>query len=136
MNAPTQWIEQLTHAVSACIVMDDDVPLGCHVHRGQDSWEITLFVLRVEILGGKTDGRRITLPFHVDLTSLPWLFDEVESFAWQPCKLGEGDDLGPHVAIVGRYQSEPVWLRIQAEAPADMPPGKLLCARTLQLHTL
>ena len=109
----------------------DNAPLGCHYHVAQDCWEITVFVMRVEVVGGIRDGEKLVLPFHVDLPSLPTLFDEIETFTWQTARLGRNDDLGQHISVTGRVGEDAVWLRILADAPEHSPTAGTLCASTL-----
>ena len=112
----------------------DNAPLGCHYHLAQDCWEITIFVMRVEVVGGGRDGETLVLPFHLDLPSVPLLFDEVETFMWQTARLGQFDDLGQHISVTGRVGEDAVWLRIMADAPEETPTAGTLCASTLNFQ--
>jgi hypothetical protein len=109
----------------------ENAPLACHYHVAENCWEITVFVMRVEVVGGSRDGEKLVLPFHVDLPALPSLFEEVETFTWQTASLGSQDDLGQHISLTGRVGEDAVWLRILADAPASSPTAGTLCASTL-----
>ena len=61
----------------------------------------------------------------MDLSGLESLFTEVESFSWQAHSLGEGDDLGPHLAVEGLVGKHRLWLRIVADAPPQFEPGRV-----------
>ncbi len=134
MGAPPRWLERFVRDISAMVRSYDQTPLGCHYHLAQDCWEITVFVMRVEVVGGGRDGEELVLPFHVDLPSLPTLFDEVETFTWQTARLGRHDDLGQHISLTGRVGEDAVWLRILADAPEHTPTAGTLCASTLKFQ--
>jgi hypothetical protein len=107
-------------------------PLGCHVHRDAEAWELTVFASATEVIGGSRDGEFRMSRFHVDVLGICQLFDEIASITWQTHRLGQRDDLGAHLAIEGQVQGEPVWLRIPAVAPKAFAPGRLAHALTQQ----
>jgi len=128
------WIEELVQEVSTLMEAHDDIPVACHFHEAPDGWEISLFLMRVEVYGGGRDGERVTLPFHFDLSALPGVLDEVESLDWQTSRIDSSDELGAHVSLVGRCGEHRVCLRILAEAPAKMPTAGLMNSQTLELR--
>lgn len=133
MTALPVWLPDFANAVAAQLHSVDPLPpLGCHVHRSPDAWEVTLFASKTEVIGGKRDGLLQSARFHLDLAGLLGVFSEIHCFHWQAQSLGRHDDLGPHVAIEGEYRGETVWLRIPADAPAQFPPGRhsVNCERT------
>jgi len=99
-------------------------PLGCHYHRAKTGWEITLFAARTEIVGGPRDGEQQPARFAVNLAELCSVFDSIESFRWQAHRYSRRDEIGPHVAVEGKYRGQTVWLRIPAAAPKQFPPGR------------
>ena len=126
-----QWLNRFVQEISTLVRSYDHAPLGCHYFSAHDCWEITVFVMPVEIVGGGRDGETMTLPFHLDISGLPQLFDEVETVSWQTSRLGRDDDLGQHISITGRVHQDAVWLRILADAPQQTPAAGTLCASTL-----
>jgi hypothetical protein len=134
MPSPPDWLDDIVREVSSWLQAHEEVPVGCHIHEADDCWEVSLFLMRVEVLGGARDGERVTLPFHLDLTGLPDLLDELETLSWQTARLGAEDDVGPSISVVGTCGGKRVWIRILAEAPRITPTVGRLCARTLELH--
>ncbi|MBX3442545.1 MAG: hypothetical protein KF774_09055 [Planctomyces sp.] len=133
MSQVPEWVDQLVHEVATRLWAHEEAPFGCHVHRAEDCWEISLFLMRVEVFGGGRDGQQVTPPFYLDLAALPDVLDAVDSLTWQSVRLGDDDDLGAHVSLVGRYGGCRVWLRILADAPASTPTAGQLCATSLRL---
>jgi hypothetical protein len=133
MRTPPEWIDRLVQHVSSLLRSHEGIPVGCHLHEADDCWEISIFTMRVEVLGGSRDGERLTLPFHVDLSQINGILDETESLSWQTARLGRSDDLGPHISLLGRSGNHRVWIRILAEAPAGTPSAGMFCARSLDL---
>src|SRR5687768_15607754 len=118
MSAPPLWLSRLADEVGQTIVPADWLsPLGCHYHRAGEIWEVTLFASLTEVIGGDKDGAIVRSRFSVDLIRLYAIFTEVDTFHWQALPLGAQDELGPHVAVEGRYGAERVWLRVLARPP-------------------
>lgn len=125
MANPPEWLQDLTDRVAEAIeAVDVLAPLGCHYAETSEGWEITLFAASTEIIGGDQDGRRRPSRFFLDLDRVKSVFESVESYMWQAQGLGAMDDVGPHIAILGRYAGHPVWLRIPSVAPRQFPPGR------------
>ena len=126
-NIPV-WLENLVNQICAeALTPEAEASLGCHSFYAPeaDEWEVTLFANATEILGGAHDGLRLQPNLAVDLSRLPQLFDEVTGFHSQTEWLGPDDDLGPHVAVEGRWRSHRLWLRILSTAPACVPAGQI-----------
>ena len=78
------WIETLADLVAANILpIDPLAPVGCHVTRADEAWEITLFVSDTEIVGGAGDGLRRPSRFEFDMMPLLCLFAEIDACTWQ-----------------------------------------------------
>lgn len=95
-------------------------PLGCHHAEVNGVHEITLFAGSVETLGGVYDGAFVPCRFQFDMLGLAEIFENVTSFHWQPLTMAADDELGPHVAIEGRFNGHKVWVRILANAPESI----------------
>ena len=125
MASPPSWLSSFVEAVTSSIRSSDALsPLGCHFQQVDCIWEITVFASRTEIIGGSEDGRMRNSPFSVDVKLVQEAFSSVETIAWQAQRLGHRDDLGPHLAIEGRFDDKPVWLRITSTAPERFGPGR------------
>lgn len=137
MSSPPEWLATLADTAAAEMAAAEAIsPIGCHYYFNDATgqWEVTLFASRTEVVGGENDGSVWHTPFSVDLLGLMTIFDEVTNCYWQALPLGEGDDLGPHVAIEGRYADCSVWLRILATSPARFESGRYADMLALRLH--
>jgi hypothetical protein len=123
---PPEWLQNLIQRITTCLEpFDDGSPVGCHISLQPEGWEATLFVSRIEILGGEFDGESHPGPFLLDVAGTLRAFDHVERCWWQPFSVAPDDDLGPHLSIEGRQAGEPVWVRIAAEQPAPIESGRV-----------
>lgn len=134
MPTPPAWLEKVAGEVATWLQAHEQIPVGCHYFESGEGWEVSLFLMRVEVFGGARDGQVVTLPYLLDLTGLATLLDEVESLTWQTARLGNQDDIGPHISLVGRAREHRVWIRVLAEAPLTTPPAGRICSQTLQLQ--
>jgi hypothetical protein len=126
MTNPPEWLHQFTDEVAKAIsAVDVLAPLGCHVYRAQEHWEVTLFVSATEIMGGSLDGKHRPSRFFLDIQQVMQVFDRLRSVVWQAQGLGQGDDVGPHQSFEGDYCGHPVWLRIPSLAPRQFPAGRV-----------
>lgn len=127
MSEQPVWLNTFVDRVCACLHPIEDLPpIGCHVTRENDIWEVTVFVSPTEIVGGQHDGERLAGLFVVDLIDLLHLFDVVESAGWQPHQQHEQDELRNHVAVEGYVNGHHVWLRALADTPERYAPGRYL----------
>jgi hypothetical protein len=125
MASPLTWMSDFINHVSASIQPHDDLaPLGCHFQQFNDVWEITLFASGTELIGGPLDGKLTNSHFSVDVKHLLDAFSAVESIAWQAHRMGQDDELGPHVAVEGTVADKTVWLRVTSTAPKQFGPGR------------
>ena len=125
MATPPRWLANLADEIVRRIVpVDPLAPIGCHYLLQDGVWEVTLFVSTTEIVGGRRDGQVFASAFQFDLAGIEEHFESVSSISWQPIELGDDDDLGPHVAIVGSREDHPVWLRVTAVPPRGFEPGR------------
>ena len=125
MTAPLNWMSVFIDQVSASIQPHDDLaPLGCHFQQFNRVWEITLFASRTELIGGPHDGKLKNSHFSVDVKRLLDAFSVVETIAWQAHRMGQDDELGPHLAVEGTVLDKTVWLRVTSSAPRRFGPGR------------
>jgi len=127
MTVRPNWLEEFVNEVCVHLHAVDDAPsLGCHASQADDLWEVTLFFSPTETIGGVRDGERTPCLYLVDVMTLLQVFETVDTASWQPLPLGPEDDLKSHFAIVGTYAGHPVWLRVLAETPEQIEPGRFL----------
>lgn len=121
MTSRPGWLEDLAEAIAVRLLpVDYLAPLGCHHADVNGVHEITLFAGSVETLGGVYDGAFVPSRFQFDMLGLAEIFENVTSFHWQPLTMADDDELGPHVAIEGRFNGHKVWVRILANAPESI----------------
>jgi hypothetical protein len=104
--------------------VDAMVPVGCHYHREDETWEVTIFASMTEVVGGQQDGLCFPSCFILDVGGLIGLFSDVDSVRWQSLRQDAEDEVGAHLAIEGIYQDARLLLRIPAEAPARFEAGR------------
>jgi hypothetical protein len=122
---PPPWLEELARSVTHCMhAVDAMAPVGCHYHREDETWEVTIFASMTEVVGGQQDGLRFPCCFVLDVGGLIALFADVESVRWQSLRQEADDEVGAHLAIEGTYQGARLLLRIPAEAPSRFEAGR------------
>ncbi len=123
--SPPGWLKELADA-TALLMMPADViaPIGCHYCCVDDVWEITLFASSTQIVGGGRDGEVRRSRFTFDIQALTVNFAHVSQVSWQAHALGPDDELGPHVAIEGKFGDQEVRLRVLAFPPKRFASGR------------
>ena len=125
MAAPPEWISKFANSVAACLEpLEPMPPLGCHYHKCETGWEISIFPSQTEIVGGPHDGRQIAARFSVNILAAAALFSQIDEITWQSKSVHEEDQLGSHVAIGGLFEEQTVSVRILKTAPACFDPGR------------
>lgn len=139
MAPPPEWLARLANSVAEEMhPVDLLAPVGCHHFHDADAecWEISIFAARTAVAGGPNDGAITHSGFHVDLSQLQTLFDDVVAFHWQALPLSTNDDIGSHIAIEGIFEGHRVWLRVLALAPDQFPVGRQADAYAMRLDDL
>ncbi len=121
-DEPETWLDDLVEAVAGKMT-DESGPgtLGSRYREEDGCWEILIYPMPVELVGGAEDGGIVAPGFSLDLDGLRSLFERVDDFSWQ--SLGLSDSEGPHVSIEGVYQGHEIYLQVLAYAPEDEEPG-------------
>lgn len=126
MAPPPAWLAAMANELALRILpVDPLAPIGCHYAHIDGCWEVTLFVSASEVVGGEHDGERFASAFQFDLVGVDALFNEVTAMGWQPIEFGDGDDVGPHIAIEGLREGHRVWVRVAAFPPTDVDAGRV-----------
>jgi hypothetical protein len=128
MTRPPAWLAETANQIASHIHGADALaPIGCHYYHDElcDLWEVTIFVSFTETLGGELDGKLTQSRFSVELKGWDAIFSEVHRFSWQAVSMGEGDDLGAHLAVEGRVGEHKIWLRIVADPPKQFQAGRI-----------
>lgn len=89
--------------------------------RSDDRWEVSVFLGKMELVGGARDGAAVPVNFRFDLHGLIAAFDEVASVQWNAfpdCCAYEDDVLDlSFVSAEGLVRGEPVSVQIHAGPP-------------------
>lgn len=121
MSTPASWIRNFVDAVTQQITpVRTAAPINCHYVQVSGTWEITIFMEPIEVVGGPEDGSVKQVPFGVRIGAILDLFQTVTDCGWQTVKAGSDDDLGAHLSVEGLYKGRQVWLRILAEVPQKL----------------
>jgi hypothetical protein len=121
------WMKILLDLVTDCIEVGSPAgPLGVRWGQDEDTWEVTIYLMPVELVGGAADGELVTPGFTLDLERLRTAFTRLDEFGWNA--LGLGQD-GPCIQMEGTFMDHELFLRVLAQAPQDEGPGAKLSMR-------
>ncbi len=116
------WMEALVHAVAGSMTPYSPIgPLGLRYRQLPGVFDVLVYPLPLEMVGGAHDGGLASPNFSLSLPDLLSAFTRVDAVHWNA--QGLAGDEGPYVSIEGSYQGYQVWLRVLACAPADVGPG-------------
>ncbi len=117
------WLESLLEIAAGCT--ESHTPtfsVGCRYGEDDGLWEVIVYPIPVQLVGGDEDGTIVSPGFSIDLEALRAAFEQVAGMQWSVHYHLDG----PEISIEGRYQGHEVVLRILAEAPDDEEPGMAL----------
>jgi hypothetical protein len=117
-----EWMQPLLEAIAASMsAHGPESPLGLRYRQLDDVWDLLVYPMPVEMVGGAHDGGRASPGFSLDLEALHFAIDRITSVEWDAhgC-LPDNDGHGPCIAIRGNFAGRQIWLRILADAPADV----------------
>jgi hypothetical protein len=123
------WLDHLVETVAENMEAVNAMgPLGFRYGEEDGFWEVMLYPVPVELVGGAVDGEVVAPGFTLDLERLRSAFERVDGFSWN--SLGFGDSEGPYISIEGEFDGHTVYLQVLAYAPEDEEPGmKLDCSK-------
>jgi hypothetical protein len=122
MSDMLPWMQTLVEIVAGAMTAHGPIgPLGLRYRWVDDLWDILIYPLPLEMVGGAHDGGLAAPNFSLDLQYLLSAFAPVHDVRWNAYGLDTVDS--PCISIEGDYQGEAVWLRILAFAPEDVGPG-------------
>ena len=133
MISPPAWLRWfVSDAIRGIVERQLTAPIGCHFFHDQESdiWEISLFVSRTEVCGGRADGKQVPSGLQVDIRAVCSAFDFPPAAHWQAEKISHEDELGSHLSFEGNARGYCVWLRILQNSPDWTSPGRLINAQT------
>jgi hypothetical protein len=123
MSDTPQWLEALVEVVTDAMTGHSvPGPVGFRYREEDGCWELLVYQLPVELLGGQHDGEVVFSGYWLDLEVVRSAFTRVDAVSWQAHSMSDQDE-GPYVSMEGEYAGHEVWLRILAFAPDDEEPG-------------
>ena len=124
------WLEPLVEAVASNItVHGPDGPLGLRYRQQGGRWDVLLYPLPVEMIGGEHDGGLAAPGFVLDLRGVWSAFTRIDALGWDAhgtCP--ENTSGGPCFSVEGAFGGHEVCLRVLAYAPGDVEPALKLDA--------
>jgi hypothetical protein len=124
MSDVPAWLQALVERVAeAMTAHSPSGPLGFRYREEEGLWDVLVYPLAVELVGGAHDGDVASPGFSLDLQQLQTAFGQVDALVWNAQGLGPADPDGPCVSLEGLFEEHEVWLRILAYAPEDEEPG-------------
>ena len=137
-SAPS-WLEGFANDAARSMLDSEMIaPIGCHYHynENRNEWEVTVFISATEVVGGARDGMLVPCCVQLNVSHVIELFAEMPTVHWQSGPIQEDDEVHQHVSFEGRVHGHNVWLRMLAQAPGRVGPGRLLHASTGELENL
>lgn len=119
------WLEPLAEAVaSAMTVHGPEGSLGLRYRFRDNRWDVQIYPLPVEMVGGSHDGGLAAPGFSLDLRAVTAAFDWAGELGWDPHGTRpENADAGPCFWVNGEFAGRDVWLRVLAYAPEEVAPA-------------
>jgi len=129
---PPAWLRWLGNDAAKVLSggRQQTAPVGCHFFHDvpEDTWEVTLFVMATEVVGGPADGSQMASRFEMDVNALVSLFDSTPQLRWQSDSFADDDQLGCHLSLEGLARGRDVWMRVLQAPPPEFAPGRLYFA--------
>src|SRR3954469_12780634 len=102
------WMDGLVRAVADAMTAHG-MPgrLGVRFREDEGAWEVLVYELPVELVGGRHDGEVVSPGFSLDLEAVRSAFTRVDAVNWQAHPMGEADE-GPGISIEGEYAGREV----------------------------
>src|SRR4051794_2367031 len=121
MAGMPNWLGPLVHAVAEAVTAHGPAGnLGLRYRRADEAWDVLVYLLPVEMVGGAHDGGVAAPGFSLDLSALRSAFTRVDGLGWDAHGTDEPNaDSGPCVWVRGEFAEREVWLRVLAYAPGD-----------------
>jgi len=121
-----QWITALIEQIAELFEPFTDVGrVGFDCKAAADRWEVGLYLGTTELVGGRCDGEMLHVDFQFDLMQFNRLFDQIDRFHWNafPADVNQAALECSFVVLDGRYQDNPVRVRIFCVPPTEAGPG-------------
>ena len=104
--------------------------VGYECAPSSERWEISMFLGRTEVVGGKVDGQVRAVAFQFDVSRLETIFDRIDECRWSAFPVGAmAEEAEPSsgerssLVVLGRYRENAVRLRVYCTPPTESTPG-------------
>src|SRR4051812_35886654 len=98
-----EWLESLVGVVTDSMTAHAEPgPMGFRFRQEDDVWDVLIYPLPVELLGGAVDGEVVAPGFSLDVGQLRSAFERLDELHWNAHGLGMQDGEGPYLSFEGR----------------------------------
>jgi hypothetical protein len=130
------WLQKLFDNIRVAIEADSpDILLGW-TYEPPDKrtiaphWSMILFPTRIELRGGRYDGKIVRPRIHVCVSHLMEVFDTLPHVDWRVPPRYAGFTDAPHLVLSGMIKRKPLVLSVFDRAPRDHEVRTLYDTRT------
>jgi hypothetical protein len=123
-----EWLLSFVHNVAERFEPFSGVARpGYECQQVDERWEVSVFLGKMELVGGAQDGAAVPVNFRFDLRGLMSIFDELTSIQWNAfpdCCAYQDDVLDlSFISAEGLVGGQPVIVQIHAGPPETATPA-------------
>jgi hypothetical protein len=119
-----EWLQHFIADLAELFDPAEDVArVGFECLPTETGWEVGLFLSRVEIVGGRFDGKAELCQFSYNLKGLRDRFEEITDFQLTALPKSDREEAFSFVQVQGLVESTPVSLKIFSIPPQDAGIG-------------
>ncbi len=122
-----EWLDGLVEEAAASFEPLSGVArVGYECLPDEGSWNVTVYLGAVEMVGGKSDGHTRLPDFRCDLKRLLEQFARIDELEWTVWPEGPGDGGPAQLSVVtvgGLVGTTRVCLQVRSSAPEALGPG-------------
>jgi len=113
-----EWLRNLISDLAELFDPSEDVArVGFECQLTEEGWEVGLFLSRVEIVGGRFDGKAELCQFSYNLHALRGRFEDVTTFRMTAMPKSDSEDAVSFVELQGKVEQTVVRLKIYSIPP-------------------
>jgi len=118
------WLQTLIADLAELFEPAEDVArAGFECQPTENGWEVGLFLSRVEIVGGRYDGKAELCQFSYNLQALRSHFEEISKLQMTALPKADREEAVSFVEVRGKVQQTDVSLKIYSIPPQDAGIG-------------
>ena len=125
-NVRPAWVDELVdHAADLFVPLTGVGRVGYECHLADDRWEVSMFLGKIEYIGGAKDGESRHSNFQFEVQGLLKYFDQIDRFVWSALPdVSTGLDVPMSFLIIeGTLEGEPISLRVFSVPPQEAGAG-------------